>query len=116
MKMSHGRAGLIGLAALVGVVALLLIVFRDADGRRAVLVSGTVALVVQAICFVMVVNAPPRRMLVVWGAGAALRFLALVGYALVLLGPLRLPPVPALISLAVLFFVTTVLESLLFKS
>jgi hypothetical protein len=42
--------------------------------------------------------------------------LTLVVYALVLLEPLGLTPVAALLSLASLFFVTTVLESWLLTS
>jgi hypothetical protein len=112
---STGRAVASGLAGLFAITALLLVVFRTAEGHRAVLASAGVALVVQALCFVMVLNAPPRKLFFAWGATAALRLLTLVVYAFVLLGLLHLSPVPALISLAALFFVTTVLESLLLK-
>ena len=112
---STGRAVASGLAGLLAITALLLVVFGSPDGRRAVLVSAGVALVVQTLCFVMVQNAPPRRLFYAWGASAALRLVTLVVYALVLLKLLHLAPVPALISLAALFFVTTVLESLLLK-
>jgi hypothetical protein len=116
VKVSDGRAVSAGLAGLLAVTALLLLVFGGPDGRRAVLVSAAVALVVQTLAYAMVRNAPPRKLFVAWGAAATLRFLTLVVYALVLLEPLKLPAVPALVSLAALFFVTTVLESLLFKS
>lgn len=116
MKVSDGRVVGYGLAALLGITALLLVVFREADGRRAVLVSAAIALVVQGLCYVVVRNAPPQKLLVAWAATAALRLLSLVVYALVVIAPLTLPAAPALVSLATLFFVTTVLESLLFKS
>jgi hypothetical protein len=96
---STGRAVASGLAGLFAITALLLVVFGTAEGHRAVLV----------------LNAPPRKLFFAWGATAALRLLTLVVYAFVLLGLLHLSPVPALISLAALFFVTTVLESLLLK-
>jgi hypothetical protein len=116
VRVSDGRAVGLGFAALGGVTVLLLLLFAEPDGRRAVLVSAAVALVVQGICYVVVRNAPPRKLLVAWAATAVLRLLSLVMYALVIVAPLKLPAIAALVSLATLFFVTTVLESLLFKS
>ena len=116
MKVADGRAVSIGLSVMVGSTALLLLLFGTSQGRRAVEVSAVIALVVQTLSFVMVRNAPPQKVFVAWGASATLRFLALVVYGFVLLEPLHLPPVPALVSLATLFFITTVLESLLFTS
>jgi ABC-type uncharacterized transport system permease subunit len=115
---SERRAVFVGVAALAGVAALLLIVFNDAagEGRRAVGYSAALALVVQAIAFRMTWRAAPEKLMSRWGMAALVRFLTLVVYALVLLKPLGLAPVPALISLAAFYFVTTVLESLLLKS
>ena len=115
MKVSDGRAIVILLAVLFGGTTLSLVLFSTPEGRRSVWISATVALVVQSLAFIIVRNAPPHRVLGAWGAAAMLRFLALFVYALVLIKPLHLSPVPALVSLAALFFITTVFESLLFK-
>jgi hypothetical protein len=101
---------------LLALVALLLAVFRGPGGRRAVLVSLAIALVVQVVAFALARLAAPGNVLKAWGVGTVLRFVTLVVYALVLIKPLGLPAVPALMSLVSLFFVTTVLESLLLTS
>lgn len=113
---SARTAALAGLGALGLVVAILLAVFHDPPGRRAVLWSAGIALVVQLVAFTLARRSAPNRVFKAVGAGAILRVLTLVLYALVFLGPLGLAPVPALLSLAALFFVTTVLESWLLTS
>jgi hypothetical protein len=107
---------LMGWVAVAAVLALLLAVFDGPGGRRAVLVSATIAVVVLVMAFLLARLAAPGNVMKAWIAGAGLRFLTLVVYALVLLKPLGLPAVPALMSLVSLLFVTTVLESLLLTS
>lgn len=109
-------AAVSGLGLLALVVAILFAVFREPDARRAVLWSAGIALLVQVIAFALARRSAPERVFTAVGVGAILRVLALVLYALVLLKPLGLPAVPALLSLALLFFVTTVLESWLLTS
>jgi hypothetical protein len=106
----------VGLGVLVATAGVLALVFRDAPGRRAVLWSAGIAAGVQAVSFLAARLAPPDKVFKVWAGGAALRMLALVVYALVLVKPLGLPPVAALMSLAALLFITTVLESWLLTS
>lgn len=96
--------------------ALLLAVFSGPGGHRAVLVSAGIALMVQAVAFTLARLAAPGNVFKAWSAGTVLRFVTLILYALVLIKPLGLPAVPALMSLVALFFVTTVLESLLLTS
>jgi hypothetical protein len=115
MKSATATVGL-GLAALAATTGLLMLVFHDPAGRHAVLVSAAIAAGVQVIAFGVARLASPGRVFKVWAGGAVLRMLTLVVYALVLLKPLGLPPVAALLSLASLFFVTTVLESWLLTS
>lgn len=114
--MTRARVVQAGSVALAGLLLLLLVVFRGPGGRRAVLVSGGIALVVQAVAFTLARLASPGNVFKAWGAGSVLRFVVLVVYALALLRPLGLAAVPALVSLAALFFVSTVLESLLLTS
>ena len=113
---SARTAAAVGLGALAIVVAILLAVFSDPRGRRAVLWSAGIAVVIQLVAFTLARRSSPQRVFKAVGVGAVLRALALVLYAFVFLRPLGLPPVPALLSLAVLFFVTTVLESWLLTS
>jgi hypothetical protein len=113
---ARSRKLAIGVLSLVAVLVLLLAIFRGPGGQRAVLMSAGLAVLVQAVAFTLARLAAPGKMLKAWGAGAVLRFVTLVVYALVLLKPLGLPPVPALMSLVSLFFVSTVLESLLLTS
>lgn len=112
----RGRTLLYGWLALAALLALLLVVFSGPGGRRAVLVSAAIALVVQGMAFTLARLAAPGNVFKAWGAGTVLRFVTLVVYALVIIRPFGLPAVPALMSLASLFFVTTVLESLLLTS
>jgi hypothetical protein len=104
------------LSALALVVAGLIAVLREPAARRAVFWSAGIAVVVQLVAFAIARRARAEGVFKAVGAGAILRVLALVVYALVFLEPLGLPPVPALLSLALLFFVTTVLESWLLTS
>ncbi|MCY7378432.1 MAG: hypothetical protein LH467_03720 [Gemmatimonadaceae bacterium] len=106
----------IGLVALAVTTGLLALVFRDEAGRRAVLWSAGIAAAVQVVAFGAARLAPPAKVFKVWAGGAALRMLTLVVHALLLLKPLGLQPMAALLSLAALLFVTTVLESWLLTS
>jgi hypothetical protein len=105
------RSALWAVAATAVTAGVLLLVFRGAGGRQAVLTSAGVALVVQALSFLAARAAAPGRVLAVWVGGAAARMVTLVLYALVALRPLGLPAAPALLSLATFFFVTTLAES-----
>jgi hypothetical protein len=105
-----------GAVALLLLLLLLLTVFSGPGGRRAVLISAIVTLMVQAVAFTLARLAAPGNVLKAWGAGTVLRLVALLVYALLLVRPLGLPALPALMSLVSLFFVTTVLESLLLTS
>ena len=113
---SRGQTLVIGSWAVALTLMLLLGVFRGPGGRRAVLVSATIALFVQVMAFMLARFAAPGNIMKAWIAGAGLRFVTLVVYALFLVKPLGLPAVPALLSLVTLLFVTTVLESLLLTS
>jgi len=105
----------VGVVIVAGV--LLSLAFRGPDDASAVWLSGVVAIAVQLAAFslsrvVGVGNNITARM----GAGALLRLLALVAYALVVVLVLKLPAVAALVSLATFFFLSTVIEPLLIKS
>jgi hypothetical protein len=105
----------VGVVIVAGV--LLSLAFRGPGDASAVWLSGVVAIAVQLAAFslsrlVGVGNNITARM----GAGALLRLLALVAYALLVVLVLKLPAVAALVSLATFFFLSTVIEPLLIKS
>lgn len=113
---TRARTLTLGSVAVAAMLLLLLVVFDGPGGRRAVLVSATIASFVQVMAFMLARFAAPGNVMKAWIAGAAIRMATLVIYALFLVKPLGLPAVPALLSLVALLFVTTVLESLLLTS
>ena len=90
--------------------AILTLVFRSPADRRALLVSGVVALLVQVVTFAVARFGDRSKVTQRWAIGVVLRFGTLVVYALLALKPLGLPATAALISLATYFFVTTLIE------
>lgn len=98
--------------AVVGAVAA---VFTDQAGRQAVLASACLALGVQLVAFTVARLLQPRHLFVGWGAGSAMRVIALVLYAVVVARLWRAPVMAALLSFAAFLFVTTVIEPLFLK-
>lgn len=116
--MTTGRAVGVFAAITVAVVVLggwiLTLIYPGDAARRAVVASGIVALVVQSVAFAIARRAAVRRNAVAgWGIGALLRMAVLALYALVVVQALGLASVPALVSLAVFLFVSTLVEPLL---
>ncbi len=99
------------LGAVVVAGVLLRLVFRGPGAAPAIATSAAVAVVVQLLSFIGARAAPPRQVLAVWIAGAFVRLVTLVVYALGVVRFLGFPPAPALLSLATFFFVTTLAES-----
>ena len=102
-------AALASTAVLLAGAALALIFPAPAD-RRAIVVSGCIALAVQMITFVIARSAEAKRVTAMWTVGIIMRFVTLIVYALVILKPFALPAAAALISLATFFFITTLIE------
>jgi hypothetical protein len=113
---SWGLFALLSLALIAAVGALFAAVFRGPEALRAIVVSGAVTWVVQLLTYAMVRFTPRRRVMRAWGAGITLRLLTLVVYAFVVLKVYRLPPEPALLSLAAFLFVSTILETRLLSA
>ena len=109
--MARSAILLVALLALTGWIMSL--AFRTEAERRALLVSGSLAAVVQLTAFGVVRFLGPRRALIGWGMGAVLRFTVLVMYALFFTKALGLPSTAALVGFAVFLFVSMLLESLL---
>ena len=105
-------------AAIIGALwAILVLLFTESAVRRALGITATIAFFVQVVAF-EVARAMARRKNVIagWGIGVALRFVALAVFAFVAVPAFSLPVGPALISLAVFLFLTTLVEPLFLKT
>jgi len=105
-------------AAMIGALwAILVLLFTESDVRRALGITATIAFFVQVVAF-EVARAMARRKNVIagWGIGVELRFVALAVFAFVAVPALSLPVGPALLSLAVFLFLTTLVEPLFLKT
>src|SRR4051812_12496811 len=94
---------------------LLTLAFSGPRDFAAVGLSAIVVVVVQLAAFGMTKLLAPKGMLVGWGAGALLRLATLVIYSLLVVKVLGMPAVPALISMVVFFFLSTLIEPLLLR-
>ena len=107
-------------AVIVGVVAvgglLLSLAFHGPGDSTAIWTSGAVAVVVQLVAFAVGRLAGQAGLMARMGAGALVRFVGLIAYALTATLALKLPAVAALISLATFLFISALLDPLLIKS
>ena len=94
---------------------ILLLVYRDGAERQAVLVSAVVAFAVQMGAFTAAYAMAGTNIMAGWGLGAIIRLLALAVYALVVVPPIGLPLSPALISLFLFLFLSTLVEPFFLK-
>ncbi len=80
---------------------------------RAIWTSVGVAVVVQVLAVLIGRSFGKDRLLVGWGMGALLRLLAVLVYGFAVIPALGLQMAPALLSLVVILFVTTLFEPFL---
>ena len=100
-------------AGLVGLVAWQ---FTEGLARQTVLVSGGLAVVIQTAAFSITKAMQAKKQLMLgWGLGSLLRFVALVLYALFVAMLWRAPITPALLSFVGMLFVTTLVEPIFLK-
>jgi hypothetical protein len=111
MKRIALYAGIAGALILVSAFALSLAFDGPAD-RRSILVSATLAFVVQLAAFAAIGLASAGNVVTGWGIGVLIRFLVLVAYAFLVVQSIGLAPAAALISLATFFFLCTLVEPL----
>lgn len=104
----------IGVVVVVGVLFSMLL--RGPRDAEAIWWSGAVAIVVQLAAFSLSRMVGQGNVMARMGTGMLLRFITLVGYALLAIPVFKLPAVAALVSLATFFFLSTTLEPLLIKS
>lgn len=102
------------LVSLVG--WLLSLAFATPGDAAAIRLSAIVVIVVQLAAFGMTRMLAPRGIVAAWGAGSLLRLMTLAIYALLVVKVLGMPAMAALISIAVFFFLSTLVEPLLLRS
>lgn len=109
------RFGAVSVVLIAVVGVLLSLLWQTPAARRALVVSGLVALVVQMVAFPVVKIAAPTNVMAGWGIGMLLRFAALAVYGLVAANAVGASLAPALISLVSYFFVTSLVEPTLLR-
>jgi len=105
-------------AALIGALwVILFLIFTEPDVRRALAISASVAFLVQVAAFLVVREMARRKNVMAgWGIAIALRFGALVIFALVAVPRLGLPLSASLLGLVTFLFVSTLIEPLFLKT
>ena len=97
---------------LVTVVAALLsqFVFTGIGALRAIVISAGVAVAVQVVTFTIAKVVAREQVMAGWGLGVVLRFAVVAVWAFLGIKALNLAPTPALFSLVLFFFVSTLIE------
>ena len=80
---------------------------------RGVLAALAWTALLQILAYVLIRIAGPRRLMLAWAGGAALRIAGLVVFAILIIPAYALPLAASLLWLAVLLFVSTLIESYL---
>lgn len=97
-------------------LAVLRLVFRQADERYALWLGAAITLVVQLAAFTIARAMRHRNVIAGWGLGVGLRFVTLAVFALVVAPALGLPLTAALLGLAIFLFLSTLVEPLFLTS
>jgi hypothetical protein len=106
---------LVSLLEIVLVGWMLAYAFQSAAEVHAILVSALIAWIVQLASFT-IARSWATNVIAGWGLGMLIRFFVLAIYALIGVKVLGLAITPALVSLAVFFFVSTLAEPVLLKT
>jgi hypothetical protein len=104
------------MAATIALVAWILTFALTGPGATsAITLSAGVAAIVQIAAFAITRSMMTHNVIAGWGAGSLVRFLTLFIYGLLAVKVIGLAPVPALISLVLFFFLSTLLEPLFLR-
>jgi hypothetical protein len=101
-----------GVLVVLGCVLLQQFVFTDASSASAVRASAWLAFTVQILTFAIARLVSRENVMAGWGMGIILRFATVAFWALLGIKAMGLPMTPALLSLAMFFFVSTLVEPL----
>jgi len=103
-------------AAVIALVAWVLTLALTGPGAvSAIGISAVVAAIVQIAAFALTRSMMTQNVVAGWGAGSLVRFLTLFIYGLLAVKVIGLAPVPALVSLVLFFFLSTLLEPLFLR-
>jgi hypothetical protein len=93
------------------------LLFQDPAVQRALGISAGLAFGIQMVAFLIVRRFAQRKNVIAgWGVGVALRFGALMLFALIGVPRLGIPLGAALLGLAVFLFVSTLIEPLFLRT
>jgi hypothetical protein len=90
--------------------------YRDDAGRRAIVASAVLAWLAQAMAFTIVWRLRAWNVMAAWTLGMLLRLVVLLLYGLAGVRALSLPAEAALVSMAVFFFLSTLIEPWFLRS
>jgi hypothetical protein len=103
-------------AAIAAVTGFLLaFAFHGPGDAAAIRLSAVVVVLVQLVTFAIARHMTTKNLIAGWGTGTLLRFITLIAYAFIVAKLLTVPLAPALVSMAALFFLTTLVEPLFLK-
>ncbi len=105
-------------SVLVIIVALILsqFIWTDAESARAIHSSAWLAVGVQLLTFAVARLVAQQQVMAGWGLGVLLRFVVVMAWAFLGIKALGLALVPALLSLVMFFFVSTLVEPVFLNS
>ena len=106
----------ISLVIIAVVGGIMSMMYDTPDDRRAIVISGAIAFVVQMFAFTIARIVSRDNVIAGWGLGALMRLAVLAVYGFVLIKAMGLPSAPALLSLAAFFFLSTLVEPLLLNA
>jgi len=115
MTQAIGRYALAMLATIALVAWLLTLAITGAGATSAIAISAAVAAVVQISAFAVTRSMIAHNVIAAWGAGALVRMLVLFVYGFLAVKVLALAATPALVSLVLFFFLSTLLEPLFLR-
>src|SRR5690348_11411963 len=110
MTQALGRFTLAMIATFAVTAWLLTLAMSGAGATTAILVSAVVAALVQVGAFTITRQLLANDITAAMAAGALLRFVSLIAYALIAVKLSGLPAFPALVSLVVFLFLSMLLE------
>jgi hypothetical protein len=110
--MTHAvtRYALVTVVTITFVAWLLTLALTGVGATSAIGISALVATVVQIAAFSVTKMMASSNIIAAWGAGALVRLVTLFVYGFLAVKVLALAAVPALLSLAIFFFLSTLLE------
>lgn len=117
-SMAQGLRAFGGFAVAQGVIVMVVVqvmqrfVWTDAAGMASVQASGWLAFVVQLFTFAIARLVGRQQVIAAWGLGVLLRFATVGFWAFLGIKALGLEPTPALMSLVVCYFLSTLVEPL----